>query len=122
MTHTNESTGMVRINLDKAIAALHHFVDACEGENPPSLSRLHYFVKDALLHLSIAKTALSTQPAKETVDYVATRLAQIASGDYKVCGHTAEQVAADALLALHGERPTQQPDPQFSNYQTDGGK
>lgn len=25
------------------------------------------------------------------------RLAQIASGDYKICGHSAEEVAADAL-------------------------
>ncbi len=33
-------------------------------------------------------------------DYVRIRLAQIASGDYRACGHTAEEVAADALKAL----------------------
>lgn len=32
--------------------------------------------------------------------YVKMRLAQIASGDYKICGYTAEQVAADALAFL----------------------
>lgn len=40
-----------------------------------------------------------------TNDYVRMRLAQIASGDYKACGHTAEQVAADALLHL-AKQPT----------------
>lgn len=29
--------------------------------------------------------------------YMKMRLAQIASGDYKTCGHRAEEVAADAL-------------------------
>lgn len=38
--------------------------------------------------------------ASEIICYVRMRLAQIASGDYKACGHTAEQVAADALMAI----------------------
>lgn len=32
---------------------------------------------------------------------IKSRLAQIASGDYKACGHTAEDVAKTALLEFH---------------------
>jgi len=41
----------------------------------------------------------------ERQERVKTRLSQIASGDYKACGHTAEDVAKTALAELCGERP-----------------
>ena len=37
------------------------------------------------------------------IEYVKMRLAQIASGDYRVCGLSAEDVAKDALTALSGD-------------------
>lgn len=37
----------------------------------------------------------------KAIKHAKMRLAQIASGDYKVCGHFAEDVAKDALLTLH---------------------
>lgn len=43
------------------------------------------------------RTPQQPQPVS---DYVKMRLAQIASGDYKACGHTAEEVARDALAAI----------------------
>lgn len=42
---------------------------------------------------------------KSEVDYMKMRLAQIASGDYKACGVSAEKCAADALI--HGKLPAQ---------------
>ena len=44
---------------------------------------------------------LSSQgDAGNVLNYIKMRLVQIASGDYKACGHSAEDVARDALAAL----------------------
>ena len=41
-----------------------------------------------------------TNDSLRGIPYVKMRLAQIASGDYKACGHTAEEVASDAFKEL----------------------
>src|ERR1700728_5344785 len=52
-------------------------------------------------HVSLGDSKGGMGMVNETlIDYIKMRLAQIASGDYKICGHTAEDVAKDALAYI----------------------
>ncbi len=44
---------------------------------------------------------VETQDSTDDLEYIKIRLAQIASGDYRACGHAAEAVAQDALDSLN---------------------
>jgi len=61
-----------------------------------------YAAKRARQAIVILDTIIAQQKAtEEAIEAVRVRLVQIASGDYRACGHLAEAVALDALAKIN---------------------